>query len=352
MNHTHVARITGVFLLGALLCLMSGCGYKNAPVPPQVVVPAAISDLTYKTDADGVQLSWSYPTQTIGGKALEDISSFELYRAEVLLEDFCATCPIPFGEPMTLDGGATFDGKERRKAHFATSFLRPGCKYFFKVRSRTSWWADSADSNIVTFVWFQPAASPEGVTAIPGDQMVTIKWQPVTTLADGSPAGHPIKYQVLRSVGGKDFVKLGGPVAVTEYVDRQVTNGLRYFYTIQSMMVLGDELVSGGIRYVGATPIDLTPPLPPTGVNVVRTGVGIKVFWDKSRADDIDGYRVYRRAADKKVYELLGEVESEYAIYVDAKAQDNVRYYYAISAFDLATPPNESKKSREATTRY
>ncbi len=62
--------------------------------------------------------------------------------------------------------------------------------------------------------------------------------------------------------------------------------------------------MAGSARLCAATPMDLTPPLPPTGVTVVRTDVGIKIFWDKSDADDIGGYRVYRRAANKDSYEL------------------------------------------------
>jgi len=353
VRNEEVVRVTGLLLIGIFLFLVSGCGYKNDPIPPQRVVPQPISDLLYTVDDQGVQLSWSYPVKTIKGAALDDISSFELYRAEIPLEDYCGNCPVPFGEPLELDGGAPVDGKVRRKATYESSLLVPGYKYFFKVRSRTSWWADSADSNIITFVWFQPAAAPEGVTVIPGDHEVTLKWQPVTSHTDGSAVEMAMKYQVLRSDGGKKFVPLGEPVAATEFVDRQVINGVRYFYTIQSMMVLDDHLVNGAIsKDVGVTPIDLEPPLPPLGVSVIKTGVGVKVFWEKSDADDLGGYRVYRRAANRDSYEQIGEIQPEYTLFVDSKAGGSVRYYYAITAYDQALPPNESDKSQEATARY
>ena len=353
MKNCFLGRVAGLAVLGIFLLLSSGCGFKNAPIPPQSVVPTPINDLLYQTSEKGVRLSWSYPVKTINGSPLDNIASFELYQAEVPLEDYCGTCPIPFGEPLQIDGGSPIDGKVRKKADYELSLLRPGYKYFVKVRSRTSWWADSADSNIVSFVWYQPAAAPQEVTAIPGDGQISLSWQPVTKLTDGSPVTKAMQYQVLRSTSEKNFEPLGKPVATTTYVDHRVQNGLRYFYTVQSMMVFKDTLINGGIsKDVSATPIDLVPPAAPLAVTVVRTGVGIKVFWERSDAADIGGYRIYRRAADKDNYVLLAEVGKDCTLFVDTKTKENVRYYYAITAIDRATPPNESNKSKEATLRH
>lgn len=339
--------------VGALLLFANGCGYKNAPIPPESVVPKPIADLMYKTDENGVKLSWFYPVETIKGEELDDISSFELYRAEVDLEDYCSTCPIPFGEPIKLGGGIPMDGEERRKATHEDSLLRAGYKYFFKIRSRTSWWADSADSNIVSFVWFTPAMGPEGVTVTAQDRQVALAWQPVTTLIDGSETEMAMKYQILRRTDKSGYQLLGEPVAATEYLDHKVANGVQYFYTIQSMMVLQDELVSGErSKELAVTPVDLTPPSAPRGVTVVRTGVGNKIFWERNREDDLGGYKVYRRAGKNKKFKLQGTVDSAYTIFVDAKADEGVRYSYTVTAIDKAIPPNESSKSKEATPRY
>jgi len=353
MKKSFAGQAAGFAVLGIFLLLLSGCGYKNSPIPPQSVVPTPITDLLYQTNEKGVQLSWSYPVKNISGTALENITSFELYQAEVPLEEYCGSCPIPFGEPIIIDGGSPIDGKIRKKAGFELSLLRPGYKYFVMVRSRTSWWAASADSNILSFVWYQPAAAPEGVTATPGDGQITLAWQPVTLLTDGSPVTMPMKYQVMRSADGKSFQPLREPVAETEFVDRQVRNGLQYFYAIQSKMVYQDELINGGTSaHVSATPVDLVAPGTPVEVTVIRTDVGIKVFWDRSEAGDIGGYRIYRRTADKGAYQLVGQVGADYTLFVDTNAQENIRYYYAITAIDTATPPNESRKSKEATLRH
>jgi hypothetical protein len=351
MNNRCLVRVAGFFFLGASLFFAGGCGFKNKPVPPEAVVPQAIDDLRHTTSDKGVQLTWSYPVRTIRGSVIEDISSFELYRAEIALADYCPSCPIPFTEPISVSGGPSLDGETRRRVTYDSHLLRPGYKYYYKVRSRTSWLADSADSNIITFVWFDPASAPTALTAKPGDRQVALTWPPVTMKTPSQDM--IIKYQVIRRATGQEPAKIGDPLAATSYVDRQVSNGQKYIYTVQTLTDYRGELAEGGVsKEVEAMPLDQTPPASPTGVTAVQTGAGIKVFWDRSDAADLAGYRVYRRTAEQERYELLGKVEPQYTLFVDAKASENVRYYYAVTALDGATPPNESSKSKEATIRY
>jgi hypothetical protein len=353
MNTTSVVRTAGTLLLGASFLFAGGCGYKDLPVAPNSVVPVAISDLMYKVDDKGLQLTWSFPVETIQGKPISDVSSFDLYRAEVPLADYCGGCPIPFGKAIEVGGGASFDGTLRRKMTYQNTALQSGYKYFYKVKSRTSWLAASEDSNVVTFVWFQPAKAPAAVTATAGDRKIVLQWQPVTELTDGSKLERPVKYQVMRSAGGKDYVKVGEPFNATSFTDTNVLNGQKYFYTVQSLMVLDGELVEGAATNdIAVSPKDMTPPMVPAGVTAVATAVGTKIFWDKADDSDVAGYRVYRRAANKDVYEFLAKISPEYTLYVDKNVDGSIRYYYAVTAFDRSTPANESRKSREATVRY
>lgn len=352
MRILHRAVVAGAsLLLGASLLVVGGCGYKNHPVPPETVVPQAIKDLGFETDEKGVTLAWTYPMETVRGKDIETISSFELYRAEIPLKDYCSTCPIPFVDPVEQPAGLTTEDGKARKAVFTMSGLKPGYKYFFKVRSRTSWFAESADSNIITFIWQMPARAPENLTAKVGNREIVLKWQPVTLLRDGGPVGNPLQYQVLRSTGGRDFEKIG-VVEGTSFVDRQVAIKQQYTYQVQSELLVGKEVVAGGMsRPVSTLAADLTPPAAPTGVSAIETDMGIKVLWEKSAEEDLGGYRVYRRTAAAKEMSLVGEVEPAFTLFVDTKAEPGVRYYYAVTAIDQGTPVNESAKSAEATTR-
>ncbi|KAB2892228.1 MAG: hypothetical protein F9K32_00520 [Desulfobulbaceae bacterium] len=353
MSILHRAGVAGTSLLmGASLLFLGSCGYKDHPVPPDTVVPQAIEDLRYQTDEKGVTLAWSYPMETIRGTEIEDLSSFELYRAEVPLKDYCATCPIPFADPVEQPGGLTTEDGKARTAMFTMAGLKPGYKYFFKVRSRTSWFAQSADSNIVTFIWQEPAMAPEGLTATVGNKQITLSWQPVTTLRDGNPVSGPLQYQIMRSSAGKKTEKIGLVERGTTFVDRNVALKEKYTYQVQTQLLVGKEVVAGGMSTVSALSVDKTPPEPPTGVTAIDTDMGTKVLWEKSGTEDLGGYRVYRRAADAKEAVMVGEVEPVYTLYVDTEREKGQRYYYSVTAFDQGSPANESQRSAEATTRH
>ncbi|MDX9896963.1 MAG: hypothetical protein RBS34_16050 [Desulfofustis sp.] len=352
MRSGYYARFAGTVLVLAMVLGAGGCGFKTDPVPPASIVPEAIDDLRYTVDDKGVTLNWTYPVETIQGSNIVDISAFDVYRATVALEDVCDTCPIPFGEPMEIPGGETVEAGKPKVAVYQTSLLRPGHKYFFKVRSRTSWWAASADSNIVSFVWTQPPVAPAGLSATPGDSLISLSWEPVTTLVDGRPVEGSITYQLLRSEEGKEFEALGEPSAATSYRDSLVINGRKYFYKVQSLLSYQGHLVNGGMSaIISAEPVDQTPPPVPAGVVAVETDAGVKIVWEPVSDEQVAGYRVYRRAADRQQPELIGEVAVPYSLFVDSKADGATRYYYSVSAVDGATPANESDLSREATTR-
>lgn len=345
-------QFAGAILLTGTLFLAGGCGYKTEPVPPDSIVPKAIEDLRYSVSEKGVTLNWSFPRETIKGTDLTDIATFDVYRAVVPLKDYCPTCPIPFSEPIQVSGGVV-DPEKNRQGTYETSLLRSGHKYFFKVNARTSWWAASPDSNIVSFVWHIPAKAPEGVTARGGDSSAVVSWQPVTQLMDGENASYPILYQVKRSKDNAGFESIGQSVNTTQFVDNSLKNGETFYYRVQSILMVDGAAVSGGLSdSVTATAIDQTPPAAPTGITAVQTGGGIKIFWDKSRDADVKGYKVYRRSADEKTSKVIGDVSGVYSIFEDVNVSAGDSYFYSVTAYDDAETPNESEQSREAGIRH
>lgn len=345
------AKRTLLSLSAALVVLtvIGGCGFKTLPVAPQAVVPVAITDLRYELSEKGVTLTWSYPIETVTGEDITDIDSFVLYRAVVPADSYCDSCPVPFGKPIVLDGGA-LPGEGRKAATYEATLLRPGNLYFFKVRSKNGWLAESMDSNLVQFIWQIPPTAPTGLTVEVKDSAVALSWQPVTTHIDGTQVTAPTRYQVSRSEGGAPFADIGQPVADTEYVDTTAVNSRKYFYRVQALTMYEQGEVGGGFsESVAATPVDQTPPAPPVDVKAVRTGAGIKVFWSPVQDDDLNGYRVYRRLSAGATPVLVGEVTVPYTLYEDKSAPAGAaRLFYSVSSIDKSDPPNESVRSPEA----
>jgi len=351
----HARQKQAFYKLAALLALLiaglGGCGYKTMPVPPEEVLPKPITDLRYELNQTGVTLSWSYPVETIKGDRLTDISSFELYRAVVPIASYCETCPIPFGTAISLPGGA-IPHTGPRTATYESTLLRPGRLYFFKVHSKASWWTESRDSNIVSFIWNIPPRAPEDLTAHTADGKVTLSWRPVTQHLDGSAIKEPVRYQVYRSRNNADFAQLGSPRDGLSFIDSEVTNGRAYQYKIRAFTIYEKGKVgSGSTATVTAIPVDQTPPPPPLGVKAVRTAHGVKVFWTSVPAEDLKGYRVYRRLPGEKNPVRVGEVSAPSTLFVDPSPPKAGHWCYSVSSIDKSAPANESLRSSETRVR-
>ncbi|MCL2790152.1 MAG: hypothetical protein FWD79_05860 [Desulfobulbus sp.] len=334
-------------LILALLTLLSlgGCGFKNAPVPPRHVIPVAIQDLRAELDDKGATLSWTYPKKTLTGKSVEEIGSFLLYRAEVPADSYCPTCPVPYDSWMTVSGGILASGEDRT-ATCEVRGLRPGQIYFFKVRSKAGLWIESQDSNEVTFFWQTPPATPDRISAVGGDGKNVIQWQPVDAGAT-SPQPLALRYQLYRGVGVGPVTQIGEPVEAASYTDTAVENGKVYVYRVQAISTFTQGSVKSGLSGTAeARPLKRTAPSVPDRIDGLRTEVGVKIFWDHVKDEDLVGYRVYRRAAGEDKAIRVGEVELPYNMFIDTKAP-NVPLFYSISSIDGSDPPNESARSAE-----
>ena len=333
---------------GATTLLLSGCGYKDDPVPPQSVVPLAIENLRYTINDKGVELSWSYPSKTLKGSPLEDISSFELFRTGVPMDEYCKTCPIPFGKPQALPGGAVYDGNQLRQGVYQARGLNSGYRYFFKIRSKDSWFAESPDSNIVTFIYSIPPAAPSSLRADTGDGEVSLHWAAVKILQDGGKLPAPVQYQVMRSTGG-DLSPIGQMQDGLSWKDTTVNNGGKYKYAVRAVMNFDGSLVpSLDSTTVSVSPVDSTAPAAPSNVQVVAMTQGVKVFWAPSDASDLAGYRIYRSATGQN-YQFVGKVGAISTLFNDSKADADSSWYYVVTAVDKTG--NESSRSKAGHTR-
>ncbi len=323
----------------------TGCGFKDDPVPPESVLPQAVVDLRVELNDQGATLSWSYPRKTVSGDPVEQIDGFELFQAEIPESEFCPTCPVPYRTAIDVPGGSVVAGSSKTVI-YEVHDLRPGNLYSFKVRSKSGWWRQSQDSNEVSFLWQTPPMAPQGLSVVSGDGKNVLQWQPVTQRKDGTSGSVPIRYQLYRGVDGGAMETYGAPVTATSYSDQAVTNGRSYRYQVQAQSSYRHGVVNSGLsEEVVANPTDHTPPPVPTGVSALRTEIGVKVYWDEVRAEDLAGYRIYRHIPGNEPVRV-GEVNLPYTLFVD-KTVPGGTVLYSVSSIDTQNPANESGRSVE-----
>src|SRR5258706_13899892 len=81
---TRPALLFPIFhFLFSIFLLSAGCGAPGEPVPPSPPVPTAIKDLTARQAGDGVQLSFTLPSNSISGQKLAAPPAVEILRGSV-----------------------------------------------------------------------------------------------------------------------------------------------------------------------------------------------------------------------------------------------------------------------------
>ncbi len=188
-----------------------------------------------------------------------------------------------------------------------------------------------------------PPAKPTGLAGEIEDSRVHLSWNANT---EDDLSG----YEVGRSeTSGGDYVVVHSGSSTT-YIDEGLTNGTTYYYVVAAVDV--NRNISDVSDEIALTPlagIDITPPLPPTGVSARATIAGeVRLEWALGPELDASGYNVYRAEASGGPYELLAEgldlLELEY---FDDAVDLGTTYYYVVTAVDLAG--NESANSAEVS---
>jgi len=337
-----------LLIFGVLVSLsLSGCGRKTLPIPPQDALPQAITDLQFQQQENKIILTWTVPQYTTVGSKLPNVDAFEILRAVILEEDYCPGCPVPFTSSIEIKAEKAITDPKNQIAHYTEMILRPGHRFFYKVRTIAGWRLLSEDSNIVSFSWNSPARAPQNLTATPGDMEIALSWLPVTSLIDGQQLNAPL-YQVYRSKSEENYSPIEVLVSEPAFTDFGLINDQKYFYKVSAVQQQGETKITGlASRTVSATPKDMTAPAPPRNVQVVQLTSGIKVLWDKGAEEDIAGYKIYRRAASAKTMTEIGRVNHATFSFTDQPPVEDNGWYYAVTAFDQAAPANESPLSKE-----
>ena len=135
------------------------------------------------------------------------------------------------------------------------------------------------------------------------------------------------------------------PVPGPGFEDRDFRFGRTYAYVVRSRAPgTGPVVESEDSEVRSASPRDVFPPAPPSGLVGVAGPDAVSLSWEPCPDADLAGYRVWRREADGTDEVPLSAGLVPDPAFTDETARRGVFYVYAVSACDLAG--NESPRAR------
>src|SRR5882762_7232659 len=366
---TRPALLFPIFhFLFSIFLLSAGCGAPGEPVPPSPPVPTAIKDLTARQAGDGVQLSFTLPSNSISGEKLPAPPAVEILRGTVRpdgsadAKSFRVVYTIPGAlvDSYRADGQVRFTdpiAPEETKSH-------PGGAVTYIVRTRASQKRASGDSNVVSLRVFHVPAPIASVEACVSESAVELTWPVPARIAAGEPAPAITGYRIYRSeihpsapASSPEELPQGKPESHAALLASSESNNYRdasfvfehtYVYIMRSVIqVEGDELESSDSQPVTVTPHDTFPPAPPQGlVAALLPGLApgtvlVDLSWSINLETDLAGYRVYRSEQEGTRGQLVTSELLPTSAVRDRSVQPGHRYWYTVTAVDRAG--NESE---------
>jgi hypothetical protein len=187
----------------------------------------------------------------------------------------------------------------------------------------------------------ESAPAPRELAVEPTADGVRLVWRP----PEGEPA---YTYNVYRSHPEMPWPEMPlnpAPLAANEYLDREVTTGERYTYTVRVSLSLEKPYREGEpseTREIVAE--DRFAPAPPQGLVAVQEGPAVRLFWNPNPERDLAGYRV-SRSVDGGAWSRVGPPTNETPSFLDHDVEVGRRVAYRVEAIDRADPPNVSEPS-------
>lgn len=232
----------------------------------------------------------------------------------------------------------------------------PPPSHFFAVRTAAGDYV-SAFSNRPAILPTEPPPPPRGLELTARADGVAVAWEPVVA-AEGEAEGEEARgaagvegYNLYRRLGTeRDFDRPLEPVrgaASDGIIDRRARYGGRYVYAVTSVLSRRPLVESGIVQTAEVHYRDTFAPPPPDGLVALADEGGIRLLWNAGEADDLAGYRIYRRAGAGPWEPLLAEPTLE-VDYEDASARPGIEYGYRVTAVDAAG--NESEPGDDAVT--
>jgi hypothetical protein len=253
-----------------------------------------------------------------------------------------ATAYVEYGP--TSSYGSLGPGNAVPSTHHATFLvdLEPRTVYHFRIHAEDIYGQEQTSGDLVFTT--PPLLHPGGLiitgvaVASAGPTYARIAWH------TNEEASSTVEYGTTPSLGSAisdDALVISHSMLVSGLAPATL-----YYYRVLSEDAGEHQAVSQSHVFT-TMESDFVPPEVPEGLAASACEDGIAVSWLPNSEDDLEGYRLYRRAEGEAAYALLAEFPPAQTSYTDRDVAAARFYEYAVAAFDAVG--NESARSDPAS---
>jgi len=357
--------------LGQLLLAMvgiwglAGCASIGPPLPPELELPRAPSDLKAARKGEKVTLTWTIPARTTERQRVRYLGNTRVCRS---LEATLKQCGTGVGE---VAPPADFAKKEAGGKKLTASYVDtlpvelqrakiPGSATYaievFNLHGRAA-----GLSNEVRVSLAETLPPPTDFRARVTGQGVELSWT-TGVLLQSSANSIRYGYRVYRRDEGGQRILVGEVNAEAEtklsLTDQNFEWEQSYYYHAETFTAVAEagmnaiSIDGDDTAEIKVFAHDVFPPAVPSGLQAVFSGPGqerfIDLIWTPVRDTDLDGYNVYRHEAGGAAVKVNSELVKTPA-YRDMKLEAGKNYFYSVSAVDQRG--NESARSEDNSER-
>lgn len=324
-------------LLGAFI-ILTACGKKAPPIPPERLAPREVRGLAALNTADGIRVSWYAPRRKVNNEPVETLTHFAVLRAQGRSRETCLLPGNPFVNFATVQV-ADFAAEKDTVFSYVDHDVKPGRWYAYRVVAYDGNGnvSDAPANDPLVERGVPPPAAPAPVTGA-GDNFVTLRMP-------AFPRG-VVGWLVYR--GDTDTALPSVPLfpdAVTgpEYADVGLSNGRAYRYAASWVGIYDSFPIEGRLSpWVTAAARDLMPPTVPSSMVGVAIDNGVDLRWERVEEPGVR-YYIYRRPNKEPGFERITPNALSDNTYVDHPPRGS--YVYSVTAIDDAG--NESSRGPE-----
>ncbi len=231
-----------LFLL-PLIVMVVACGKRGPLIPPEALVPAAVSDLRVEQKGYRFLLCWTAPRKEVWGGPLQDLAGFQVFRRNVLpAGEDCETCPTAYRQIKTVDPEYLQDVRRSGDRYcFYDDDLEIDTTYQYKLLALDRDGTASRDSNKARRTRLMPPRAPE-LSLQASANGVTLLWNRPSVAAGSALEGYAVyRFREGESLPLAPLVRL--PAESSRYEDLGMEYGVRYTYSVRTIAQRDGERV-------------------------------------------------------------------------------------------------------------